>query len=74
MTKRVLILPGDGIGPDIEDMVFFAAYMFQPPSPPPPCMLEADVNGNGVGPDIEDMVYLSTWMFSPPSPPPVPCD
>ncbi|MFH1686339.1 MAG: hypothetical protein ABIE70_02305, partial [bacterium] len=53
---------GNGVGPDIEDLVYLVSYMFQG-GPEPPVMAATDVNGNGVGPDIEDLVYLVAYMF-----------
>ncbi|HOP06293.1 MAG TPA: T9SS type A sorting domain-containing protein [candidate division Zixibacteria bacterium] len=53
---------GDGVGPDISDLVCLVSYMFQ--GDMPPCvMAAADCNGNGSGPDIADLVYLVNYMF-----------
>ncbi|MFH1686340.1 MAG: M28 family peptidase [bacterium] len=54
---------GNGIGPDIEDLVYLVNYMFNQ-GPQPPELAAVDVNGNGAGPDIEDLVYLVSFMFS----------
>jgi hypothetical protein len=54
---------GNGVGPDIADLVYLADFMFGD-GPPPPNMGAVDVNGDGVGPDIADLVYLVTYMFS----------
>jgi len=72
---------GDGVGPDIADLVHLTSYMFQPPSPPPAHECppgsgyypETDSNGDGVAPDIADLVHLTSYMFQPPSPELVPC-
>jgi len=62
----------NGSGPDIADLVYLVAFMFNG-GPPPPCMEEADVNGDGSAvPDIADLVYLVAYMFQG-GPPPVPC-
>jgi len=62
----------DGSGPDISDLVFLVAYMFQGGAEPP-CMEEADINGDGIEiPDIADLVYLVSYMFSG-GPAPGPC-
>jgi len=61
-----------GSGPDIADLVYLVAYMFNG-GPPPPCMEEADINGDGLAvPDISDLVYLVAYMFQG-GPAPVPC-
>ncbi|HOP07941.1 MAG TPA: hypothetical protein PLF13_11700 [candidate division Zixibacteria bacterium] len=55
-----------GTGPDISDLVYLVAYMFQG-GPEPVCFEpnggEADINGSGSGPDISDLVYLVAYMF-----------
>lgn len=53
---------GNGVGPDIEDLVYLVNYMFSG-GPVPPELAAVDVNGNGIGPDIEDLVYLVAFMF-----------
>jgi len=64
---------GDGASiPDIADLVYLVAFMFQG-GPAPDCMEEADINGDqGSVPDIADLVYLVAYMFSG-GPAPVPC-
>jgi len=62
---------GDGAGPDIADLVYLVAYMFQG-GEPPPCLEQADIDGSGSGPDIADLVYLVAYMFEG-GPPPAPC-
>jgi len=52
----------DGTAPNISDLVFLVAYMFQE-GPEPPSPEEADINGSGGPPDISDLVYLVTYMF-----------
>ena len=53
---------GSGGIPDISDVVFLVAYMFQG-GPPPPNMETTDVNNSGGVPDISDLIVLVTWMF-----------
>lgn len=55
-------IDGSGVGPDISDLVYLVAFMFQD-GPPPPVMEAAMVDGNGVGPDISDLVHLVSYMF-----------
>jgi|GEM_PF-1167555 len=65
-------IDNNGAGPDIADLVYLVAYMFNG-GPPPPCMAATDVNGDGSPvPDIADLVYLVAYMFQG-GPPPVPC-
>lgn len=61
-------------GMDIADLVYFVDWSFsQPSGPPPPCLIEADVNGDDAI-DIADIIYLIDFMFSAtPGPPPVDC-
>ncbi|MFH1686556.1 MAG: putative Ig domain-containing protein [bacterium] len=54
---------GNGVGPNIEDLVYLVNYMFNG-GPPPPVMAATDVDGNGEGPNIADLVYLVSYMFS----------
>lgn len=58
-------------GPDISDLVYLVAYMFQQ-GPPPPCIDNADVNGSDAAPDISDLVYLVSYMFDG-GPAPIAC-
>ncbi|MFH1687507.1 MAG: agmatine deiminase family protein [bacterium] len=53
---------GNSIGPDIADLVYLVAYMFNG-GPPPPVMQAAIVNGT-TELDIANLVYLVTYMFS----------
>jgi len=53
---------GDGSGPDISDLVYLVAYMFQS-GPEPPVIAAVDVDSSGSGPDINDLVYLVSYMF-----------
>jgi len=62
LTARCGDVNGDGIGPDIADLVHLVIYMFQE-GPPPVAISITDVDGNGDGPDIADLVYLVTYMF-----------
>lgn len=64
-------LNGDGVGPDIADLVFLVTYMFQG-GEEPDCLEAADIDGSGAGPDIADLVHLVTYMFQG-GPPPVEC-
>jgi len=49
--------------PDISDLVYLVAYMFQGGAAPP-CMEEVDINGDSQEiPDISDLVYLVAYMF-----------
>ncbi|HOP06467.1 MAG TPA: PKD domain-containing protein [candidate division Zixibacteria bacterium] len=54
----------DGTGPDITDLVYLVAYMFQS-GPEPPCLPAANVDGSSSSdvPDIADLVYLVAYMF-----------
>ncbi|MFH1687916.1 MAG: hypothetical protein ABIE70_10415 [bacterium] len=54
---------GNGVGPDIADLVYLVNFMFNG-GPEPPVMAACDVDGNGVGPDIADLVYLVNFMFN----------
>jgi|GEM_PF-1554263 len=55
---------GDGEAiPDIADLVYAVAYMFEG-GPEPPCMLEANIDGMGGDLDIADLVRLVDYMFS----------
>lgn len=53
---------GDGVGPNIADLVYLVDYMFQG-GPTPPELLAVDIDGNGEGPNIADLVYLVNYMF-----------
>ena len=54
---------GNGVGPDIEDLVYLVNYMFAF-GPPPPEMAAVDMDGNGSGPDIADLLTLVNYMFN----------
>jgi|GEM_PF-1183192 len=60
------LVPGDidisGGQPDIADLVFLVAFMFQS-GPPPPLLNLADVDGSCTQ-DIADLVYLVEFMFA----------
>lgn len=56
-------IDGNGIGPDIADLVYVVNFIFNG-GPEPPCLAETDVDGNGDGPDIADLVYLVNYMFN----------
>jgi len=61
-----------GSGPDIADLVYLVAYMFEG-GPEPPCIEEADFDGiGGSFPDIADLVYVVNYMFDG-GPAPVSC-
>jgi len=56
-------IDGSGSMPDIADLVYLVAYMFDG-GPEPPNMEAANVDGvGGATPDIADMVYLVAYMF-----------
>jgi len=53
----------DGVGPNIEDLVFLVLYMFQD-GDVPECLDHANINGDEEEqPNIEDLVYLVMYMF-----------
>ena len=54
---------GNGIGPDIEDLVYLVNYMFAY-GPPPPELAAVDMDGSGSGPDIADLLHLVNFMFN----------
>jgi len=51
-----------GEEPDVADLVYLVAYMFDS-GPPPPVMASTDVNSDGNQADIADLVYLVAYMF-----------
>ncbi|HOP06045.1 MAG TPA: SBBP repeat-containing protein [candidate division Zixibacteria bacterium] len=53
---------GNGSGPDIADLVYMVAFMFQG-GPEPPLPAACDINGDGSIADIADLVDLVTYMF-----------
>ncbi|HOP06685.1 MAG TPA: M4 family metallopeptidase [candidate division Zixibacteria bacterium] len=64
-TQAWICGDADGNGsatPDIQDLVYLVAYMFND-GPPPPVMATVDVDGSGSGPDISDLIYLVSYMF-----------
>jgi hypothetical protein len=56
-------IDGSGDAPDVGDLVYLAAYMFQQ-GPEPPVFRATDVDGSGEGPNVADLVYLASYMFS----------
>ncbi|MFH1688086.1 MAG: hypothetical protein ABIE70_11285 [bacterium] len=62
---------GDGVGPDIGDLVYLVNFMFNG-GPEPSCEFppntglfpEVDINGSGGVPDIADLVALVNYMFN----------
>jgi len=63
----------DGAGPNIADLVFMVAYMFDS-GPAPVCMAHTDISGDQQPiPDIVDLVVLVNYMFAG-GPAPAPCD
>jgi len=61
-----------GDKPDISDLVFLIAWMFQDHATPG-CMQNADVNGSGGKADISDLTYLINYLFRGTAAP-VPCE
>ncbi len=61
----------DGNGPNIADLIYLVAFMFQE-GPDPVCAQNADIDGDGEGPNIADLIYLVTFMFQE-GPSLVPC-
>jgi hypothetical protein len=59
---------GDETGPDIADLVYLAAFMFNN-GPAPPVMEAVNVDGNDSIGDVADLVYLVTFMFQGGPPP-----
>ena len=53
---------GDGLGPDIADLVYLVDYMFNG-GPEPPVLDATNVDGLGEI-DIADLVYLVDYMFN----------
>lgn len=62
---------GDASGPDIADLVFLTAYMFNG-GPAPPIPEAVNVDGNETAGDIADLVYLVSFMFQSGPPPQCP--
>jgi len=52
----------NGIGPDIEDLIYLVGYMFQEGAEPP-IMEAADADGSGGNIDVQDLVDLVSYMF-----------
>ena len=68
------ILPGNMNGDgqiDVTDLTYTVDYLFGG-GPPPPCMLEANIDGLGALMDVSDLVYLVDYLFRG-GQPPVPC-
>jgi hypothetical protein len=56
-------ITNNGVGPDIEDLIYLVTYMFQD-GPEPLCMDHADVDYAPTEvPDIADLIYLVQYMF-----------
>ncbi|MFH1688370.1 MAG: thrombospondin type 3 repeat-containing protein [bacterium] len=55
-------ISGDGVGPDIVDIIYMVTYMFVA-GPAPPCLLNADINGDGKPAEISDLTGLVNYMF-----------
>ncbi len=55
-------IDSDGVGPNIADLIYLVAFMFQD-GPAPADLSLADVDGNGEGPNIADLIHLVTFMF-----------
>jgi len=53
----------DGSGPNVADLTYLVAYLFQG-GPPPGQMYAADVNGDGSAtPNVSDLTYLVAYLF-----------
>jgi hypothetical protein len=61
---------GNGLGPDISDLIYMVTYMFQGGPEPIPIVLSADINCD-LGLDITDLIFLVNYMFQGG---PLPCD
>ncbi len=55
-------IDGSGETPDVGDLTYLVAYLFQG-GPPPPSMEAADVDGSGGTPDVGDITYLVAYLF-----------
>lgn len=53
---------GDGIGPNVADLVFLVNYIFKGGPSPDPIYL-SDVTGNGDGINVADLVYMVNYLF-----------
>jgi hypothetical protein len=62
---------GNGLGPDVADLVYLVGYMFGQ-GQVPPCPQETDINGDQSPSDVADLVYLVSFMFQQ-GPPPAEC-
>ncbi|MFH1687508.1 MAG: C25 family cysteine peptidase [bacterium] len=54
---------GNGVGPDVADLVYMVAFMFSGGTPPP-IPQSIDIDGSGGDADVADLVYLVQYMFS----------
>ncbi len=61
-------IDGNGVGPDIADLVYLVDYMFNG-GPAPTSPAASDVNGDGAQPDIGDLVYMVEYSFAGGPPP-----
>ncbi len=59
----------NGVGPDVEDLTYLVAYLFQN-GPPPPVLEAADMDGSGGGPLVDDLTYFVAYLFQN-GPPPI---
>ena len=53
----------DEVGPNIADLIYLVAFMFQD-GPAPPFIESTDADGNDQGPDIADLIHLVNFMFN----------
>jgi len=60
---------GEGEGPNVSDLTYLVAYLFQG-GPEPPFLAAANIDGSGVTPDVSDLTYLVAFLFQG-GPPPV---
>ena len=52
---------GDGVGPNILDLVRLVDYLFRGATAPD-CKLESDVNGDGKPYNILDLIFVIDWI------------
>jgi len=60
---------GDGSSPNVADLTYLVAYLFQG-GPAPPVPAAADADGSGGNPTVSDITYLVSHLFQG-GPPPI---